>query len=85
MNDNDKEIIRLMHENGRQRIEIARLRAALADTMNELHAWENNERDTCIRAHDADANTVGLDWCRKHNSRWDISYYSKCDVAREQT
>jgi hypothetical protein len=27
----------------------------------------------CVRAHVADAGSIGLDWCRTHDKAWDLS------------
>lgn len=36
----------------------------------------------CVHADDPDAATVGLDWCRTHDSRWDLRN-PQCDRGRK--
>lgn len=58
----------------RDRIDAIEAEAATA----ERERIVREEEASCVPARDADAATVGLDWCRKHDSRWDLNH-AQCD------
>jgi len=51
----------------------ARDDGTLNDTLNELEDALNASINACVPEYNADARSIGLDWCMKHKSKWDLS------------